>query len=315
MRPLSTVKVLALISVLGGLVLASPCVQSGAHTWVINELFSNADGTVQFVELFELNGAPDELGVNGLALKSVFHSTHTITLLHPIEAPTTNKYLLGGTAAFAALPGSPDLDFTIPDRFLNRTGADSIVYGPVPYDTFSYGAGQLPLNGINARRRGGTTGPNTPTNYAGVEGFVDASPSPPGVPDGTGGSNPMLVTPLALDGSSLQISWDTSICTGDNQHDILHGDGSMFPTAPGNPFGLLGSVCNIGASSPYTWNLVPTAADSTGILWWVVVVREGTKEGSWGTDSAGTERIGPGTGGSSGQCTVTSLSTTNVCGH
>lgn len=315
MRPASTLKILAPISVLGGLLLASPCAHGSAHTWVINELFSNADGTVQFVELFELNGVASELAVDGLDLRSVFHSTNTITLLHTIEAPTTNKYLLGGTAAFASLPGSPDLDFTIPDRFLNRTGADTITYGPVPYDTFSYGAGQLPTNGINARRRGGTTGQNTPRNYAGVEGFVDASPVPPGVPDGTAGSAPMLVTPLAPDGSSLSISWDTSICSGDTQHHILYGDGSMFPSAPGNPFGLLGSVCSIGATSPYTWNLTPTAADSTGILWWLIVVKTGAKEGSWGKDSAGTERVGPGAGGSSGQCSVTSLSTTNVCGH
>ena len=125
----------------------------------------------------------------------------------------------------------------------------------------------------------------------------------------------MLVTPLALDGSSLSISWDTSVCTGDSEHHILYGDGSMFPTAPGNAFGLLGGVCAIGGTSPFVWSSVPTAADSTGILWWVMVVKAGASEGSWGTDSAGTERLGPGTGGSSGQCTVTSLSTTNVCGH
>jgi len=303
------------IPLLGLFILGTTGAFGGAHTWDVNELYSNADGTIQFVELREANGTPGETGVSGQPMRSLSFPTHTLVLINgPIAAPTTNKFLLGGTAAFAALPGSPDLDFTIPNGFLRLLANDSVSYGP-PYDTLAYGAGQIPLDGINSFNDGAVIALNSPTNYDGDEGFVDASPSPPGVPDGTAGSTPMLVTPLALDGSSLSLSWDTSVCTGDGQHHILYGDGSMFPTAPGNPFGLLGSVCSIGGTSPFVWNSVPSAADSTGILWWLIVVREGSKEGSWGKDSAGTERAGPGTGGSSGQCTVTSLSTTNVCGH
>ena len=315
MRPVTVRKLPSLIPLLGVFLLASPSAFGGAHTWDVNEVYTNADGTIQFVELREANGTPGELGVDGQPMRSLNFPAHTLTLLHAIASPTSSKFLLGGTTAFAALPGSPDLDFTIPNGFLRLgTAADSVAYGP-PYDTLAVPAGAIPLDGVKSFNDGAVIADNTPTNYAGEIGFVDASPQPPGVPDGTGGSTPMLVTPLALDGSSLSISWDTSICTGDGQHHILYGDGSMFPTAPGNAFGLLGSICNIGATSPYTWNLVPTAADSTGILWWLIVVRDGAKEGSWGKDSAGTERAGPGTGGSSGQCTVTSLSTTNVCGH
>ena len=104
MRVPSTPKIVALCSMLVCLLLASPCVQSGAHTWVINELFSNADGTVQFVELFELNGVPNELGVNGLDLKSVFHSTHTITPADrssPFSAPGATRTRVMPTSGFA----------------------------------------------------------------------------------------------------------------------------------------------------------------------------------------------------------------------
>jgi len=320
MRPVTARKLPSLIPLLGVFLLASPSAFGGAHTWDVNELFSNADGTIQFVELREANGGNAEGGVNGQRMRSTAFPLHTITLLQPIDPNTANDFLLGGTAAFAALPGAPALDFMIPNGFLSTAGADLIHYGPgttaTNYDELAYSAGQLPLDGVTAFRDGGTTGTNSPTNNAGVIGSVDASPpQPPGVPDGTGGSMPMLVTPLDLTGDTLSISWDTSVCTGDSQHHILYGDGSMFPTAPGNPFGLLGSVCAVGGTSPFVWSSVPTAADSTGILWWVIVVRTGANEGSWGTDSAGTERLGPGTGGSSGQCTVTSLSTTNVCGH
>ncbi len=306
----ASIRVLCGVAVLG-LIGAGP-VLAGAHTWDVNELFTNADGTIQFVELREANGTPNELGVNGQSLRSTAFPTHTITLLNPISAPTSNKFLLGGTVAFAALPGAPALDFMIPNGFLSRTGPDSISYGP--YDTLSYGAGAIPLDGVNAFRDGGTTGPNTPTNYAGVAGSVDASPQPPAVPNGAAGA-PMIVTPLSADGSTLSISWDTTTCSGNDDHAILYGDGSMFPSAPGGAFGMLGSVCGMGATSPFTWSSVPTAADGTGILWWVMVVTSGAKEGSWGRDSAGIERIGPGSGGSSGQCGVTQRVVTNTCGH
>jgi hypothetical protein len=286
MRTVTARKLPSLIPLLGVFLLASPSAFGGAHTWDVNELFTNADGTVQFVELREANGGNAESGVNGQGLKSLGFPANTITLLHAIDPNTANDFLLGGTAAFAALPGAPPLDFTIPNGFLSVAGAERIHYGPgnpatqpTLYDQLTYVAGGIPIDGINSYRDGGSTGANTPTNNAGTIGFVDLSPAPPGVPDGTGGSTPMLVTPLALDGSSLSIAWDTSVCTGDGQHHILYGDGSMLPTAPGNPFGLLGSVCSIGGTSPFVWNSVPTAADSTGILWWLIVVRDGAKEG------------------------------------
>ena len=322
-RRVATLKILAPISVLGGLLLTSPSAFGGAHTWRVNEIFSNPSGTIQFVELREANGGDTEGGVDGQRMRSNAFPAHMIDLIHPIDPNTANDFLLGGTTAFASLPGSPPLDFMIPSGFLSTAGPDVIHYGPgnpltqpTNYDQLVYAAGGLPLDGLTALLGDGTTGQNSPTNNAGEVGFVNASPpQPPGVPDGTGGSTPMLVTPLDLTGSMLSIAWDTSVCTGDNQHHILYGDGSMFPVAPGNPFGLLGSVCALGGTSPFVWSSVPTAADSTGILWWVIVVKNGPIEGSWGTDSAGTERIGPGTGGSSGLCSITTLSTTNVCGH
>jgi hypothetical protein len=47
-----------------------------------------------------------------------------------------------------------------------------------------------------------------------------------------------------------------------------------------------------------------------------MTVRDGSnREGSWGKDSAGNERLGPAAGGSSGQCGVTTRNVSNVCGH
>ena len=40
-----------------------------------------------------------------------------------------------------------------------------------------------------------------------------------------------------------------------------------------------------------------------------------TTEGSWGTDSAVQERVGPAAGGSSDECGIVAEDLSNTCGH
>lgn len=165
--------------VLGGaLVLHAGSALAGIHTWDVNEVFSNADGTVQFVELWEANGTPGETGVgNG----TVSTGSHTFNMSEgAVAAPTTNKYFLLGTAAFAALPGAPTPDAIIPAGFLPfffDPSGDTVAFGG--FDSWSFGA--VPTNGVDSLDRLSGVGANTPTNYAGDTATVDASP-PPGIP-------------------------------------------------------------------------------------------------------------------------------------
>ena len=88
------------------LAVASAPAIAGSHTWDVWEVFSNADGTVQFIELHEANGGSQETGLGGHNI--VASPTGTIyTILNNVSAPTTNKFYLLATAAFAALPGAP----------------------------------------------------------------------------------------------------------------------------------------------------------------------------------------------------------------
>lgn len=126
----------------------------------------------------------------------------------------------------------------------------------------------------------------------------------------------MTVVPLDSTGSSLSISFDTTSCSGAANNHIIYGQGSQLPSAPGGAFGLTGSVCGIGATSPFIWNSVPDATDGSGLIWWLIVARNASGvEGSWGEDGAGSERIGPGANGSSAQCGVTTKDVSNTCGH
>ncbi|MGE3172549.1 MAG: hypothetical protein AB7O97_07960 [Planctomycetota bacterium] len=138
-----------------------------AHKWEVAEVFSNADGTVQFIEWF--NTDPDE---NLLSHESMTTGSGSF-FAWPNDLPspdTRNRRFLMATAAFAALPGAPAPDYIMPDGFLNP-GGDSIDYSGGDFVSF----GALPTDGTTSRSRNGALQVNSPTNFAGVAGSIDAS--------------------------------------------------------------------------------------------------------------------------------------------
>lgn len=178
------------------LVIALPgVVWGGQHTWDVNELFSNADGTIQFIELREANGTPNELGLPGKVMHSTGSTDFTIVGA-ALESPSANKLYLIATQSFADLPGAPTPDAIIPAGLMPFWfGADGGTVTYHIYDSLAYGAGELPTDGINSLNEpSNTVAANSPTNYAGETGSVDASSPPAGCPntcgdiDGSGGN-------------------------------------------------------------------------------------------------------------------------------
>ncbi len=145
---------------------------AGAHTWDVNEIFSNADGTIQFVEMHNPAGNPNEIFLNNRTVASA--STGSV-FTFPSNLPagsTSDAHILLATTGFAALPGAPTPDHIIPDNFFD-VGGDSIIY--TPYDTMTFGAGVLPLDGVNSLHdtgAGTSVGVNSPTNFSGQTGSV-----------------------------------------------------------------------------------------------------------------------------------------------
>lgn len=167
---------------------------AGIHTWDVVEVFSNADGTVQYVELLDRGTTGGEVGVGNGSLSS---GTQSFSWSNgAVAGPTNGRSYLIATSAFAALPGAPTPDVIIPPAnvpFFDVNG-DTITFSTVD----SLGFGPVPTNGTDAlvetTAGGGTTvAANTPKNYAGVEGSVDASPA--AVPSGSWGT---LLVLLAL---------------------------------------------------------------------------------------------------------------------
>ena len=242
---------------------------------------------------------------------NVTSNTKMFTIPSNVASPTSFRSILLGTAAYAALPGVPAPNHIIVANFFSLS-ADTVTY--VPYDSTTFSAGQMPTNGTHSFNKGIGSAPSSPRNYSGATGTVYLA-SAPAIPDGRSGSQPVRVSKLNTAGTSLSVTFDTTTCSDPTPHTIVWGDKAQLPTSVGGAFGLRGSVCNIG-SSPYTWSAAPSAADGAGLVWWLIVSKNTlNKEGSWGENELGAERVGPGTGGSSGQCGADGKNAVNACGH
>ncbi len=170
--------------------LVSLAVHASYHTYQIDELYSNADGTVQYVILHEASG------MNGQNLLA----GHTLTAMHGAQmksfaftrdlpgemcgyyscmpGPTAGTRVLIATDGFTAL-GLVTPDYVVPNGFLPVDG------GTVNYagaDTLTFAA--LPTDGL---KRSIATERHTRTSRRTSPGTRRASPWPPSIIRGSGG--------------------------------------------------------------------------------------------------------------------------------
>lgn len=145
--------------------LASLPTAASFHLWTMTELYSNADGSVQFLEM------------RALAPAEEFFAGHTLTasgggLTHQFTAPTSlpgdssGKRMIFATQGFAAL-GVVQPDYIVPNGFF-PIGGGTVNWADA--DIWSYPA--LPTDGVNSLNRDGSTSTNSPTNFAGQTGSV-----------------------------------------------------------------------------------------------------------------------------------------------
>ncbi len=180
---ISRIGMLSVLLSLAGVQTAHAC----AHQWRFNELFTNASGTVQFIEMQECCGFTGEIFVGSKWILAV-HANRKFTFSHGLSGNTGHRYLLLATQTFASIPGAPAPDFIIPNGFL-PVGGDTLEWWMYPNATRSYVA--LPQDGMTALQVGpgpdgisGTpddvneTAVNSPTNFAGTTGSITVSAVP-----------------------------------------------------------------------------------------------------------------------------------------
>jgi hypothetical protein len=152
--------------------LAAPLAHATFHTFRIQQLYSNADATVQFVVLVESSGSNGENQWAGHALGATGPGGAK-TFTFPTNLPdnsTAGRSVLVATTGFAAL-GLVKPDYVVPNGFL------ALANGAVDFagvDTVTYAA--LPTDGVNALSRSGTPIPNQARNFDGASASVNAAP-------------------------------------------------------------------------------------------------------------------------------------------
>lgn len=141
------------------------------HLWKLNEIYSNADGSVQFIELFCSFSGQSVLQNHTLSVTNA-GAVHTFTFPSNTPANTFQKSLLLATPGFGSLPGGVTPDYVIPTNFL-FSGIATINFGPGA-DVVSYT--NLPNDGVSAMVRSGNSfvinATNSPRNFNGQSGSL-----------------------------------------------------------------------------------------------------------------------------------------------
>jgi len=140
------------------------------HLWRMAEIFSNADGSVQFLELTVQ--ADGEGLITGHALTStVGDNRRTFVFKTDLEFRTGGKTMLVATEGFAAL-GIVTPDFVVPNGFFPTSSGSVDFAGVDLWDISSLPTGLLSL------ARDGSRETNSPKNFAGVTGTYTGAPPP-----------------------------------------------------------------------------------------------------------------------------------------
>ena len=131
------------------------------HLWEIAEIYSNASGKVQYIEL--TTSASGQQFVAGHEISALQDgTTHLFSIPADLPGDSRNHKFLIATQGFASL-GIVAPDYVVPDGFLFQPNG-SVNFAGV--DVMTYG--NLPSNGVSAMDRAGNIVVNAPTNFAGA---------------------------------------------------------------------------------------------------------------------------------------------------
>jgi len=260
------------------LVLAALCLGLGGtahaifHLFQITKLYSNADGSVQFIELSAL--AAGQQFVSGHSITSTQGgTTRAYNITTNLPGNTAGKTMLFGTAGFAAVAGVAP-DYTIPSGFLFTSGG--VVNWGEGSDTFAYAS--LPTTGGLMLNRNGSTSPNVAKNFAGATGSVPSTPAATGPASlenpqpGSFNSGIALFSGWSCDGPAIGLSIDggapITVPYGSGRGDVASvcGAGNL-----NTGFGLLYNFNLIGPGSHTAQLFVNGAARGTPVQFNVVV--------------------------------------------
>jgi len=154
-------------------------------------VFSTADSSVQFIEMFDSFGG--ETFVGGFTL-SANSDGNVKAFTFPSNITGTPGSMLIATSGFGSLPGGVTPDFTfnqggVSGSFFNPNATNLSFTFNGSGDTMSFTGASLPKDGIHSLTDAGavgfppgspsiSSGTNSPTNLSGSSGSVNLAPEP-----------------------------------------------------------------------------------------------------------------------------------------
>jgi hypothetical protein len=165
--------------------LAATPAQAFFHEWEIKEVYTNADGSMQYVELQAFLST--EIFATGAQIVATSDGdTRTFTFPGDLPAVNTlNRHLLIASPGFERLAGAVTPDFYLPSGLFFDPGAASITitinHPSLPgIDTMTFAGASLPTNGRDSLTDTTIHTPTTtlvasqssPTNYNGAAGAL-----------------------------------------------------------------------------------------------------------------------------------------------
>ncbi len=161
-----------------GLALCAAPGRAGAnfHLWDLVEVYSNADGSIQYIELSTSSTGQGVLDLHTLTSNSD-GVQRTFTFHGNLATETEDQRMLLATPGFAALPGAVTPDYVLPCGPFFDPSATLVTLNFSGVDTLVFSSAQLPTNGtlalVDASPGGApslSTAANTPTNVLGNAG-------------------------------------------------------------------------------------------------------------------------------------------------
>ena len=150
----------------------TPPAHAAFHLWTISEIYSNGDGSVQYIELSTASAGQQFLSGHAIQTHNPNNSLRsTFNFAGDLPGDSAGKTFLIATAGFAAVAGVAP-DYTVAAAFMNPLGG-SVDFAGV--DGITYGAFSTDLT--KATQKDGTFATATPKNFAGVVGAL-SGPNP-----------------------------------------------------------------------------------------------------------------------------------------
>ena len=159
------------------LLMAAPA-EASFHLWDIAEVFSTADGRVQFIEFTTTVNGQHLLSAHQITANSD-GTTVSFTIPTNLAPGTVGRRFIVATPGFSDLPGAVAVDYVLPCGPFFNPAASSITISLVGADSLTFTGAQLPTDGISALIDSTPAGvptlsaaAATPTNYSGATGAL-----------------------------------------------------------------------------------------------------------------------------------------------